>query len=97
MSTDNIKWNRQQKELVTIPSVCLVVGTFAVGLRLLSRRIFRAKIWWDDYLCLFALVRLLPLRAGSHQAIDSSSGSVLLSPHTTADVYVETAWNKNQG
>jgi hypothetical protein len=56
MTTARPEWNRQQWGLILVPSGCIVVSTIAVALRFLTRRIFRAKLWWDDYLCLAALV-----------------------------------------
>ena len=34
-----------------------VLATVAVALRILARKISDAKFWYDDYMCLFALVR----------------------------------------
>ena len=39
----------------TIPLV--VVATFAVGSRLVARKISAAKYWWDDWTLVLALVR----------------------------------------
>ena len=38
-----------------IPMVILAL--VAVGLRLLSRRIKRTPLWWDDYMIIVAMVR----------------------------------------
>lgn len=47
--------NRQQ-QLLAITSFCLIISTIAVGFRLVARHQFGVKLWWDDYMCIVALV-----------------------------------------
>lgn len=49
----------RQIQLLAAIICCLVLPTIVVGLRLLTRLLIKATLWWDDY-CLFAaLVRLM--------------------------------------
>ena len=51
----------------------LVLNTLTVALRLISRRISAARLWWDDTFIVISLVGLLPVRhvSSSEYAADS--------------------------
>lgn len=53
-------YNTHQVQLIYVTSFCLISSTFAVGLRLLARRQFGIKLWWDDYIAVIALVCNIP-------------------------------------
>ncbi len=42
---------------VAVLSSMTVLATVAVGLRMLSRYLKGQKLWWDDYMIAFSLVR----------------------------------------
>ena len=49
-----------------------VIATILTALRVLSRRIIRAQLWWDDWTIFLAMVsiyRLLPLQELSENTI----------------------------
>ena len=54
--TEKKDYNRHQVQLIYVTSFCLISSTLAVGLRLLARRKFGIKLWWDDYIAVLALV-----------------------------------------
>lgn len=37
----------------------MVLSMAAIGMRLLSRHIRNQKLWWDDWLCIVAMVSIL--------------------------------------
>ena len=43
--------------IIGIYTTLLILAVVSVVLRLASRRISRAKLWWDDYCILVALVK----------------------------------------
>lgn len=49
-------YTARQKQLLGVCIFCLIISTLAVILRLLTRRLFDAKLWWDDYIVVLALV-----------------------------------------
>ncbi|MCJ1265139.1 hypothetical protein MMC22_005014 [Lobaria immixta] len=49
-------YNSHQVQLIYVTSFCLISSTLAVGLRLLARRKFGIKLWWDDYIAVLALI-----------------------------------------
>lgn len=51
-----LPYNDRQNQLIVVTSFCLIVSTIAVVLRLIARRQFSIKLWWDDYICIVALV-----------------------------------------
>lgn len=61
----------RQSSLVVVAIVSIIAPTVAVGLRLLSRRLVRASLWWDDYLAILALV------SGLDHSPHSRSASIL--------------------
>ena len=71
MSTSHPGYNKRQKELIIVASVSIVVQTVVVVLRIISRRLFRVKLWWDDYLCVLALVSIIS--PGESQVTDSGA------------------------
>lgn len=52
----------RQQQLIAVSSFCIVISTIAVGLRLAARHQFRIKLWWDDYMCIVALVGMKLVR-----------------------------------
>lgn len=63
MSSPNLDGlNGRQTVVVVVSAVCIVAPTIAVALRFLSRRLCRAKLWWDDYCCAIALVGPYPIQ-----------------------------------
>ena len=42
--------------LVRVCSVMIALSAIAVALRLVSRRLSKVRLWWDDWLILIALV-----------------------------------------
>ena len=51
----NIHDNRAP-DLVVSTTVCLSLACVAVSLRLIARRLSKAKVWFDDYMIIVALV-----------------------------------------
>lgn len=49
--------NSQQIRLVAVCTVCLLLSTTVIALRLLARRASGVKFWWDDHVAILALVR----------------------------------------
>lgn len=54
-------YNDHQIQLIAVTSFCLISSTLAVILRLIARRQFAIKLWWDDYACIVALAGLKKL------------------------------------
>lgn len=52
----NLPAMERRRWLISIICCIGVVAILFVALRLFSRRLMRQKIWWDDYLIIFALV-----------------------------------------
>jgi len=46
----------QQPKMMGIFTTFLILPLIAVGLRILSRRLTRMELWWDDWLILIATV-----------------------------------------
>jgi hypothetical protein len=68
---DVLPHTERQTSLIAVTSFCIIISTFAVILRLLARRQFHIKLWWDDYIAVIALVRLpLSRRGRSQQRLD---------------------------
>lgn len=53
-------YNSHQVQLIYVTSFCLISSTFAIALRILARRQFGIKLWWDDYIAVLALVCNIP-------------------------------------
>lgn len=54
-----------QHALVAVPTVMMALASICVGLRFRARKLQRAKLQMDDWLCLFTLVcALLSLLPG---------------------------------
>lgn len=51
-------YTARQQQLLAVTSFCLVVSTIAVAFRLVARHQFGVKLWWDDYMCMIALVNI---------------------------------------
>ena len=50
--------NSSKAPLILGTSTCLmVVSVVAVALRFLSRKLSGAGFWWDDWMCMIALVK----------------------------------------
>lgn len=58
-------YNSRQHNLVAVTTFCIIIATIAVALRLLARRQFHVKLWWDDYVAVIALVGFAPQVASS--------------------------------
>ena len=52
-----------------------VLATVSVILRIVSRRIKQQPLWWDDYMIIFSLVRLLPVSNYRNQIRGNQSTS----------------------
>ena len=48
--------NHRQVTLIAVCTLCLVLSTVVVGLRLLARHLSEVKYWWDDAAAIAALV-----------------------------------------
>ena len=48
----------------------IVLATFLVVARIIGRRISAAKLWWDDFVIVFALVRQIPKEVPKSSATD---------------------------
>ena len=57
--------------LIAFSVTFLFLNTATVALRLISRRISAARLWWDDAFIVLSLVGLLPVRH-----VTSSKGAV---------------------
>lgn len=53
---NNEPFNSRQIRVIAVLSLITILSTLAVILRFLSRRISHAKIWYDDYAAVAALV-----------------------------------------
>lgn len=42
--------------LILVVSWMTTLAILSIGLRLLSRRIRKQKLWWDDYMIMFSMV-----------------------------------------
>ncbi len=82
-------YTRPQKELIIVASLCLVVGTLAVVFRMVSRRLFQAKVWWDDCLCVFGWVGGKHGCARAVPAVDKRAGRGLRGHRRPDSGYVE--------
>lgn len=58
--TKQKNYNSHQVQLIYVTSFCLISSTLAVSFRLLARRKFGIKLWWDDYIAILALVGNIP-------------------------------------
>ena len=59
-STSGAGYSERQVQLVAVCTLCLVLSTIAVALRLLVRRFGSvANTWWDDWITVVALVSFL--------------------------------------
>lgn len=54
----DLRLNSQQRKAIAISVLCIILPTVFVGLRLLSRRMCKVKLGWDDYFCVVSLVGL---------------------------------------
>ena len=45
-----------QQRFLALQIVLILLATFSVVLRLFSRRITKASLWWDDYFIIAGLV-----------------------------------------
>lgn len=68
MTVDSVQpsgghYNVRQRELIGVSAFGLFISTTAVSLRMLARRRLRVALWWDDYLAILALVRIIKRRA----------------------------------
>ncbi len=82
-------YNRPQKDMVIVISLCMALGTLAVVFRVVSRRLFRAKLWWDDYLCIFGWVSGTHGCAPAVPAVDNRAGRGLRRPGLSDCGYVQ--------
>ena len=89
---NNHPLNSRQRQLVIATSFCLALSTLAVALRLIARRKFGIKLWWDDYICVLALVgatKKLKLSGLHAFRADDSSDLLVLSQHTYPRWYAD--------
>ena len=52
----------RQPMMIGIFTTFFILPGIAVGLRILSRRLTRLSLWWDDWLILMAMVRVKSMR-----------------------------------
>lgn len=52
----SINRDSHQVQIYVASAILLSLATVGVALRLLARRISSAKLWWDDYTIVIALV-----------------------------------------
>lgn len=60
-------YNVRQRDLIGVSAFGLFISTVAVGLRMLARQRLRVALWWDDYLAILALVRIIEQRANDNE------------------------------
>ena len=67
--------NVRQIQIVAVCTLCLVLSTAAIILRLLARRISTVKYWWDDGTAILALVSTTSLQ--TWRSFSQSAGTLL--------------------
>lgn len=50
-------YTSRQTQILAVTICCLIVPTFVISIRLLTRLLVKIQLWWDDYCAFVALVR----------------------------------------